>query len=142
MLARSGLAWLIVFEGVNDIGTAPATQAAQRQVADDLIAAYDQIVTRAHARDLRVYGATLTPFGGNTSYDDPGGHREAARQQLNEWIRTSGTFDAVIDLDRAARDPAAPRNLLPAYDVGDHLHLNPAGYKALAEAVPPGLLRR
>ncbi|GGT40919.1 SGNH/GDSL hydrolase family protein [Nonomuraea spiralis] len=142
VLAQSGLAWLIVFEGVNDIGTAPATEAAQQQVADDLIAAYDQIVTRAHAQDLRVYGATLTPFGGNTSYDDPGGLREAARQRVNEWIRTSGTFDAVIDFDRAARDPAAPRALLPAYDVGDHLHLNPAGYRALAEAVPPGLLRR
>ncbi|MFI6177855.1 SGNH/GDSL hydrolase family protein [Nonomuraea sp. NPDC051191] len=142
VLARSGLAWLIVFEGVNDSGTAPAPQAAQRQVADDLIAAYDQIVTRAHAQDLRVYGATLTPFGGNASYDDPGGYREAARQQVDEWIRTSGMFDAVIDLDRAARDPAAPRNLLPAYDVGDRLHLNPAGYKALAEAVPSGLLRR
>ncbi|NUP00475.1 MAG: SGNH/GDSL hydrolase family protein [Nonomuraea sp.] len=139
VLAQSGVAWLIVFEGVNDIGTAAATEAAQKQVADDLIAAYDQIATRAHAQDLLVYGATLTPFGGNTSYDDPGGFREAARRQVNEWIRTSGTFDAVIDFDRAARDPADARRLLPAYDVGDHLHLNPAGYKALADAVPSRL---
>ncbi|MEU6414395.1 SGNH/GDSL hydrolase family protein [Microbispora sp. NPDC046933] len=142
VLAHSGVAWQILFEGVNDIGTAEASQAAQRQVTDDLIAAYDQIVTRAHARGIRVYGATLTPFGGNVSYDDAQGYREAARQAVNRWIRTSRRFDAVIDFDRAARDPADPRRLLAAYDVGDHLHLNPAGYQALADAVPARLFRR
>ncbi|WP_432933382.1 GDSL-type esterase/lipase family protein [Microbispora sp. CA-135349] len=142
VLAHSGVAWLVVFEGVNDIGTAEATEAAQKQVADDLIFAYDQIVTRAHARGIRVYGATLTPFGGNTPYDDARGHREAARQAVNQWIRTGGRFDAVIDFDRAARDPADPRRLLAAYDVGDHLHLSPAGYQALADAVPAGLFLR
>ncbi|MEO3870028.1 SGNH/GDSL hydrolase family protein [Nonomuraea sp. B12E4] len=141
VLAQSGVNWLIVFEGVNDIGTAAATQAAQKQVADDLIFAFDQMVTRAHAQDLRVYGATLTPFGGNANYDDPDGYREAARQAVNEWIRTSGRFDAVIDFDRAARDPGQPRRLRPAYDVGDGLHLNPAGYQALAAAVPARLFR-
>jgi lysophospholipase L1-like esterase len=139
VLAQSGVSWMIVFEGVNDIGTAAATEAAQKQVADDLIAAYEQIVVRAHAQDIQVYGATITPFGGNTSYDDPDGYREAARQTVNEWIRGSGVFDAVIDFDRASRDPATPRQLLPGYDVGDHLHLNPAGYKALADAVPSRL---
>jgi lysophospholipase L1-like esterase len=88
-----------------------------------------------------VYGATITPFGGNEGYDDPGGHREAARQAVNAWIRTGGRFDAVIDFDRASRDPADPRRLLPAYDTGDHLHLNPAGYKALADAVPARLFQ-
>ncbi|GGP86456.1 SGNH/GDSL hydrolase family protein [Saccharothrix coeruleofusca] len=139
VLAQSGARWLVVFEGVNDIGTAPATAEAQRKVAEDLIAAYDQIVVRAHAQDIRVYGATLTPFGGNTNYDDPEGHRESARQAVNTWIRTSGRFDAVIDFDAATRDPARPRDLLPAYDDGDHLHLNPTGYRALADAVPLNL---
>jgi lysophospholipase L1-like esterase len=139
VLATSGVRWLFVFEGVNDIGTAAATVAAQKQVADDLIAAYEQIVTRAHAVGIRVYGATLLPFGGNTGYDDPAGTRETARQAVNQWIRTSRKFDAVVDFDVAARDPANPRSLNPLYDVGDHLHLNPAGYRALADAVPARL---
>lgn len=139
VLAQSGVKWLIVFEGVNDIGTADATEAAQKQVAQNLIGAYGQIIVQAHALGIRVYGATLTPFGGNAAYDDPQGYREAARQTVNEWIRTSHRFDGVIDFDRVARDPANPRQLLPALDVGDHLHLNPAGYKVLADAVPARL---
>jgi len=142
VLAQSGIQWLTVFEGVNDIGTAGATELAQKQVAADLIAAYDQIVTRAHAKGIRVYGATITPFGGNTGYDDAQGLREAARQTVNDWIRTSHRFDAVIDFDLAARDPQNPRQILPAFDVGDHLHLNPTGYQALADAVPAGLFRQ
>jgi lysophospholipase L1-like esterase len=139
VLATSGVRWLFVFEGINDIGTAAATVEAQKQVADDLIAAYEQIITRAHAVGIRVYGATLLPFGGNTGYDDPAGTREAARQAVNQWIRTSRAFDAVVDFDLASRDPANPRNLNPAYDDGDHLHLNPTGYQALADAVPARL---
>jgi lysophospholipase L1-like esterase len=139
VLAQSGVEWLIVFEGINDIGTAAATPEAQQQVAADLIAAYEQFVTRAHAQGIDVYGATLLPFGGNTGYDEATGNREAARQTVNDWIRTSGEFDAVIDFDKAVRDPATPRQLLPAYDVGDHLHLNPTGYQALAAAVPARL---
>ncbi|MGW1227265.1 SGNH/GDSL hydrolase family protein [Streptomyces sp. NPDC001478] len=139
VLAQSGVDRLIVFEGVNDIGTAEATAPAQERVAQDVIGAYDQIVTRAHALGIRVYGATLTPFGGNTGYDDPDGHRERARQTVNRWIRTSGRFDAVLDFDRAVRDPDAPRALRAELDTGDHLHLNPAGYRALAGAVPARL---
>jgi lysophospholipase L1-like esterase len=142
VLARSGARWLVVFEGVNDIGTAGATTADQRRVADDLLAAYDQIITRAHAVGLLVYGATLTPFGGNTGYDDAQGTREAARQAVNHWIRTGHRFDAVIDFDRAVRDPADPRRLLPAADLGDHLHLNPNGHRLLADAVPGALFGR
>jgi lysophospholipase L1-like esterase len=133
LLSQSGVRWAIVFEGVNDLGTAAPGTAAQ--VASELIDAYDQVITRAHAQDIQVYGATITPFGGNTAYDTP--EREAARRQVNEWIR--GHFDAVLDFDRVARDPAAPGRLLPAYDVGDHLHLNPAGYRALGSSVPLGL---
>ncbi|MEC3982218.1 SGNH/GDSL hydrolase family protein, partial [Amycolatopsis sp. H20-H5] len=139
VLAQSGVAWAIVFEGVNDIGTAAATPAAQQQVAADLIDAYDQIITRAQAQGIRVYGATLTPFGGNTGYDDTAGLRESARQAVNTWIRTSDRFDAVLDFDHVARDPHAPARLLPGYDVGDHLHLGPAGYRALADSVPSKL---
>ncbi|SNS25097.1 Lysophospholipase L1 [Streptosporangium subroseum] len=141
VLVQSGVKWQILFEGVNDIGTAEATEVAQKKVAADLIAAYDQMITRAHTQGIRVYGATLTPFGANTAYDDAQGYREAARQTVNQWIRTSRRFDAVIDFDRTTRDPANPRQLLPAYDVGDHLHLNPAGYKALADAVPTRLFK-
>lgn len=138
VLSSSGVSWLIVFEGVNDIGTAAATPQAQRAVADDLIAAYQQIVVRAHAQGIRVYGATLLPFGGN-AYDDGAGVREAARQRVNAWIRGPGHFDAVLDFDRVVRDPADPARLRTDLQVGDGLHLNPTGYGALAAAVPSHL---
>ncbi|MFI1354220.1 SGNH/GDSL hydrolase family protein [Streptomyces sp. NPDC020898] len=136
ILAHSGVSWMIVFEGVNDIGTAEATPAAQQRVTDDLIAAYRQIAVRAHAQGIRVYGATLTPFGGSTPYDDPAGLREATRQTLNDWIRTAGAFDAVVDFDRAVRDPADPGRLRADLNDGDWLHMNPEGYRTLAAAVP------
>jgi lysophospholipase L1-like esterase len=142
VLAQSGVSWLLVFEGVNDIGTADTTPAAQQAVTADLIGAFEQIITRAHAMGIRVYGATITPFGGNTGYDDPGGLREASRQAVNTWIRTGHRFDTVIDFDKVAADPANPRQLNPAYDVGDHLHFNPAGYGALAAAVPARLFQQ
>jgi lysophospholipase L1-like esterase len=133
LLAQSGVSRAIVFEGINDLGT--AAPAAASAVASDLIDAYDQIIVRAHAAGIQVYGATLTPFGGNEGYDDP--LREAARSSVNAWIRAH--FDAVLDFDRVVRDPSAPSRLLPAYDVGDHLHLNPAGYRALGSSVPARL---
>ncbi|SFW83477.1 SGNH/GDSL hydrolase family protein [Amycolatopsis australiensis] len=136
LLATSGVSWAIVFEGVNDIGT--AAPAAAASTAADLIDGYDQILTRAHAAGIQVYGATLTPFGGNTGYDSP--EREAARDAVNAWIR-GGHFDAVLDFDRVVRDPADPARLLPAYDVGDHLHLDPAGYRALGQSIPASLFR-
>ncbi|MDQ1295376.1 MAG: hypothetical protein QG608_3261 [Actinomycetota bacterium] len=141
ILVQGGVDRMIVFEGVNDIGTAAATSAAQNQVAADLIDAYDQIVRRAHTLGIRVYGATLLPFGQNTGYDDPTGYRRAARSTVNEWIRTSGRFDAVLDFDRVVRDSNNPEQLKAAYDDGDRLHLNPAGYAALAESVPTQLFR-
>ncbi|MFI6119436.1 SGNH/GDSL hydrolase family protein [Streptomyces sp. NPDC051064] len=142
VLAQSGVDWLVVFEGINDIGTAEATPAAQKQVAADVIAAYEQIITRAHTQGIRVYGATLTPMGGNTGYDDPDGYREQARQTVNTWIRTSGRFDSVIDFDRTVRDPQEPRQLRAELDTGDHLHLNPTGYRAMADSVPTRLFRQ
>ncbi|RKN39055.1 SGNH/GDSL hydrolase family protein [Streptomyces hoynatensis] len=141
VFAHSGVTRLLVFEGVNDIGTAAATPQAQDAVAADLITAFAQIVTQAHAHDIEVYGATLLPFGNNTGYDDPEGLRESARQTVNAWIRNSGTFDAVLDFDRAVRDPAHPDQLLPGIHDGDWLHLTPEGYGLLAGAVPTSLFR-
>jgi lysophospholipase L1-like esterase len=142
VLAQSGVTSMLVFEGVNDIGTAEATEAAQQRVSAELIRAYDQIIVRAHAQGIKVYGATITPFGGNTNYDDPDGYREAARQTVNRWIRTSHHFDAVIDFDAVVRDPAAPRQMQAALEDPDHLHMNPAGYRALADAVPVNLMKQ
>ncbi len=140
-LEVTGVRWLVIFAGVNDIGTADATDAAQRQVAAELRAAYEQIAAKAHAAGIGVYGATLTPFGGNDPYDDPAGHREAARQAVNAWLRAGRGFDAVLDFDRAVRDPLDQRRVRATLDSGDHLHLNPAGYRALAGAVPAGFFR-
>ena len=142
VLAHSGVEHLVVLEGVNDLGTAAGTDADQRAVTRDLVAALGQIAVRARARATRVHGATLLPFGGHEGYDDPAGHRERARQAVNAWIRTGGAFDAVVDLDAAVRDPADPRRLLPEADGGDHLHLGPTGYRVLADAVPLHLFGR
>ena len=128
VLGQSGARWLIVFEGVNDI----CGPSGGQQAAHNLIAAYGQFIDLAHARGVRVYGATMTPIGGS-HYDGP--DHEAARQTVNTWIRTSGRFDAVIDLEAAVRDPANPATLLATYDSGDHLHLSAAGYRKLADAV-------
>jgi lysophospholipase L1-like esterase len=93
------------------------------------------LIARAHARGLEIFGGTLTPFVGATygGYGTPEG--EAKRQAVNRWIRTSGAFDAVIDFDAAVRDPRRPERLNPRYDSGDHLHLNDAGYRAMADAI-------
>jgi lysophospholipase L1-like esterase len=138
VFGSNGVRWLFILEGINDIGTAEATEAGQRQVAAGLIAAYEQIIARASAHDIRVFAATLPPFGGS-DYDDAVGLRETARQAVNRWIRTSGRFDAVVDFDAAVRDPADPRRLFADFDDGDGLHLTPAGYQALADAVPARL---
>jgi lysophospholipase L1-like esterase len=142
VLAVGGVRWLVVFAGVNDIGTADATDAGQRRVVAELCQAYGQIAARARAAGVAAYAATLTPFGGNDPYDDPLGHREGARQAVNAWIRGNGRLDAVLDFDQAVRDPFRHRCLLPPLDSGDHLHLSPAGYRALAATVPAGLFRQ
>ncbi len=131
VLAPAGARWVILLEGVNDIGgaTQPGQAAA---VARNLVVAYREIIDRVHARGLRIYGATIPPFGGS-QYD--GDEREAARQTVNQWIRSSGAFDAVIDFDAALRDPAQPSRLLPAADSGDHLHPGEAGYRLMADAI-------
>ena len=114
----------------------PAEQHAA--LVQRILAAYQQIIARAHAHSLRVFGATLTPYVGSDYYH-PGPLSEADRQAINAWIRTPGHFDAVIDFDQVVRDPLHPDHLLPAYDCGDHLHPSPAGYKAMGEAIPLSL---
>jgi lysophospholipase L1-like esterase len=135
VLDQPGVRWAIVFEGVNDIGGTRSPEAAD-SVARGLIAAFQRIIREAHAKGLKVYGATITPFGGSF-YDRPG--HEAARDTVNGWIRHSGAFDAVIDLDAAMRDPANPTHLRPDADSGDHLHPSAAGYHRMADAVDLGL---
>jgi lysophospholipase L1-like esterase len=124
VLNQSGVRWVIVFEGVNDIGGGTTETTITNALA--------QFVDKAHARNLLAYGATITPFGGNSYYSTA---HEAARQAVNNWIRTSGKYDAVIDFDAMVRDPVALTNLLSAYNSGDGLHLNPAGYQAMANGI-------
>jgi lysophospholipase L1-like esterase len=130
VLDVAGVRWLVILHGVNDVGGSGKIKAAT--TAAGLIAAYQGIITKAHEKKIRVYGVPILPFG-QSQYDN--NEHEAARQLINEWIRTPGNFDGVIDLEAAVRDPENPTRLLPAYDSSDHLHLNQAGYKKMAEAI-------
>jgi lysophospholipase L1-like esterase len=129
VLMQTGVTHVVVMEGINDIGIARNNPSP---TAEDLIAGHKQLIDRAHARGLKIYGATLTPYEGAAYYTPEG---EAKRQALNTWIRSSGSYDGVIDFDMITRDPAAPTKFLPAYDSGDHLHPGDAGYKAMGDAV-------
>ncbi|HKN55793.1 MAG TPA: SGNH/GDSL hydrolase family protein [Amycolatopsis sp.] len=131
VLSVGGVRTLIVLEGINDIQQNP-----HQTDPNALISAYRQLIARAHARGIRVLGATLTPFKGWQVYD---GTLELTRQAANTFIRGGG-FDGVIDFDAAIRDPADPLRMLPAYDCGDHLHPNDAGYRRMADAIRLDLL--
>ena len=142
VLAAPGAKWVIFLEGINNIGLPGAFGFANQVVsADDIIAGHRQLIARAHERGLKIFGCTLTPFEGTIfpGYYTPEG--EVKRQAVNHWIRSSGAFDAVIDFDRAVRDPAHPTQILPAYDSGDHLHPNDAGYQAMADFIDLRLFR-
>jgi lysophospholipase L1-like esterase len=142
VLAPAGVRWLIVFEGVNDLGglarDGEVPAASHEALVKRVVSAYEQIVLRAHEHGLRVYGATITPYVGSDYYH-PSPLSEADRQTVNAWIRMPGHFDSIIDLDAVVRDPQHPDRLLPAFDCGDHLHPSPAGYKAMGEAIPLSL---
>jgi lysophospholipase L1-like esterase len=142
VIAQPGVRRLIVFEGINDIGMLARNGEVPRAEHDALvhriIGAYQQMITRAHTHNIKVFGGTIMPFAGSNYYH-PGPASEADRQAINEWIRTLGHFDAVIDFDQITRDPAHPERLLPAVDSGDHLHPSPAGYAAMAQGVPLSL---
>jgi lysophospholipase L1-like esterase len=138
---ESGVRDVILLEGINDIGfsqshnpdNAPHADVSALQIVDG----YEQIIAKAHAAGLRMFGATLTPFRG-ARYWTPAG--EVKREEVNRWITTSGAFDGVIDFARAVADPGHPERLSPAYDSGDHLHPNAAGYRAMANAVSLAML--
>ena len=131
--ATAGVRYLILLAGINDISFSTASYPVS---AADLIAGYRQIISRAHARGIAVYAGTMPPFAGSVYYDSA---KEQVRQATNNWIRSSREFDAVIDFDRLLRDPAAPSRLISAYDSGDHLHPNNAGYQLMGNAVPLSL---
>jgi lysophospholipase L1-like esterase len=132
---------VILLEGINDIGGIDLAQAkdgpdaAKHDLAAEIIAGYQTLIAQAHARGVKLYGGTLTPFEGTSlkGYYSPAG--ETIRQKVNHWIRTAGAFDGVIDFDAALRDPKDPPRLRPDYDSGDHLHPNAAGEAAMADAI-------
>ncbi|WP_088184393.1 SGNH/GDSL hydrolase family protein [Sphingobium sp. Z007] len=142
VLAQPGVSHLILLEGINDLGTltreAPVSIEAHQAHVARIIGAYRQIIARAHARGIKVIGATVMPFVGN-GYYHADAQNEADRQAVNAWIRNPGHFDAVIDFDRVTRDPVHPDRLLPAYDDGDALHPSPKGYRAMGDAIPLSL---
>lgn len=133
VLAQSGARYMIVLESINDIGGLERVQAPWQAVtAQQLEFGLKQIVDRAHEHGLKIFGGTLTPYGGAGYFSDAG---EQVREAVNDWIRTSGVFDGVIDFDKITRDPQNPTRFNPAYDAGDHLHPSDAGYKAMGEGV-------
>jgi lysophospholipase L1-like esterase len=146
-LVQSGATHVIVLEGINDfglggpggLGGTPLPSAA------DVIGGLRQLIERAHARGLKVLGGTLLPFEGTSLAPFPTYYsmeKDARRQAVNEWIRTGKAYDGVVDFDMAVRDPAHPLQVLPQYKAVDNLHLNDAGYQAMANAVNLALLRR
>lgn len=139
VLGQAGVKYLIVLEGINDIGnTAEPHERWDLISTPDLIFALTQIVARAHEHGIKVFGATLTPYQGAGYYSDAG---EKMRQDVNNWIRTSGTFDGVIDFDQVTRDPARPSYFSSTADSGDHLHPGDDGYKQMGSAIDLSLFR-
>jgi lysophospholipase L1-like esterase len=130
---RPGVRDVIVLEGINDIGVGMAHPAEEQGVSTArIIATYQRLIAEAHARGLKIFGATLLPYQGAGYFTAAGA---TIREQVNEWIRTSRAFDGVIDFDAVMSDPANPLRLNPIYDSGDHLHPNDAGYQAMADAI-------
>lgn len=142
VLAQTGVKYLIVLEGINDLGglarTGPVSPEEHHELVRRMIQALQQIVLQAHAHGIRVFGGTIMPDTGSEYYH-PGAADEQDREAVNAWIRAPGHFDAVIDFDKVVRDPNQPDRLAPQCDSGDHLHPGPAGYKAMGEAVPLSL---
>jgi lysophospholipase L1-like esterase len=142
VLAQPGVRYVIVLEGVNDIGmlarTGEVPAAEHESMVKNIIAAYEQILSRAHPHGIQVIGATILPFADSAFYH-PSPATEADRQAINAWIRGPDHFDAFVDFDEITRDPQRPDHLLPAFDSGDHLHPSPAGFAAMADAVPLSL---
>jgi lysophospholipase L1-like esterase len=139
-LDRPGVRWILLHEGINDIATATLLRRPQDQVpAGAVIDGMKLLAARAHAQGLRIAVGTLLPFEGTKGFYSAAA--EAERQAVNAWIRSSSTFDAVVDFDEAMRDPAHPARLRPEFDSGDHLHPNRAGYEVMAGTIDLGMFR-
>lgn len=147
VLSVPGLAYIVLFEGVNDISFSLGRLVLPdgfelppqpKITAADMIAGYRQIIARAHARGVKVYGATISPFKGVPTWTEEG---EAVRLEVNEWIRTGGAFDAVLDFDAVLRDPADPSVMREGLHSGDFIHGSDAGYEAMAESIDLNLFR-
>ena len=136
VLLQPGVKYVIVLESINDIGIGRSNAVPS---ASDLIAAHKQLIERAHAKGLKIYGATLTPFEGAAYFTQEG---EAKRQAVNAFIRTGKAYDGVIDFDAAVRDPMAPTKIQMKYNPGDNLHMNDAGYQAMATAIDLNLFKK
>lgn len=132
VLSRPGVKWLVVFEGINDISLHGQTDSADPLTGDDLVAAYRQLIQRAHTHGIKVMGATITPQEGTRLGTE---NANAVRNTANQWIRTGGAFDAIVDLDATVRDPGHFSRLRPDFDSGDHIHINDAGNQAMADAI-------
>jgi lysophospholipase L1-like esterase len=144
VLAQTGIKYLIVCLGINDIVFPGSLTPKIQAVSDrDIILGYHQLITRGHRRGIRVIRTTIPPFE-NATLDAPAvsfftPEKEIVRQKVNSWIRSSAEFDAVVDFDAVLRDPDRPTRMLPIYDSGDHLHANDAGYIASGGAIPLAL---
>ena len=137
VLGQSGVKWLMIMEGINDIGVTTGNARgggppANPVTADDLILPIKQMIDRAHAHGIKVIGCTLTPYQGAAYYSDKG---EEVRDAVNHWIRTGGAFDAVVDYEKVTQDSANPKTFRATFNNTDHLHPNDAGYKAMADSV-------
>lgn len=137
VLTQTGVTHVIVLLGNNDILF--VFSPADLVTVDQIIQGHRQLIARAHARGLKIYGGTLTPFGGFVLSSSL---KEEMRENVNDWIRVSGEYDEVIDFDEVLRDPTHPTRLLPLYDSGDHLHPNDLGYEAMANAIDLALFKR
>ena len=145
VLSQPRLSTVVFMMGINDIGwpgEKSITPRDREPTADDILVGYRQIIDRVHAAGARILGATLTPFADTNQGTPTEGYytpeKEKIRLAVNQWIRTSGRFDGVVDFDRLLEDPARPGHMRSAYDCGDHLHPNDAGYAAMGAAVDLG----
>jgi lysophospholipase L1-like esterase len=143
VLAQSGVRYLIILEGINDVGAIARPRDADDtltspELTSALSFALTQLVTRAHTHSIKVFGATLTPYVG-AGYASPAG--EEAREAVNDWIRTSGVFDGVIDFDKVARDPVNPKVFASSVDSGDHLHPGDSGYDVMGASIDLSLFQ-
>jgi lysophospholipase L1-like esterase len=138
VLGQPGVKWLVVLEGINDIGISSMMGGAEVSAAE-LIGAHKQLIERAHMHGIKAVGATLTPYEGAAYYSEKG---EAVRKAVNQWIRTGGAYDAVVDFDALLRDPKNPDQMNPAYFINDHLHPNDAGYKLMADSIDLAIFRK